>query len=248
MAQHLRYDDFGVGYSMVRRPDRRIRGAVDRALAGSTRVVNVGAGTGSYEPEGRCAAAIEPSKTMIQQRAAGLAPAVQAIAEELPVADGSADAALAVHTVLHWTDLSRGIAEMRRVASRSVILTMDPDVLRELWIIKEYAPEIASTHVASLPSIHTLVSLLPGAEVRVVPVPRDCTDGFLAAFWGRPESYLDAEVRRGTSPWHQIPTQATDRAVQQLSVDLANGSWDMRFGHLRSEPTYDVGMRLVVAA
>jgi hypothetical protein len=156
--------------------------------------------------------------------------------------------ALAVHTILHWSDLSRGLAEMRRVASRGVILTMDPDVLRKLWIIEEYAPEIASTHVASLPSMSTLVSLLPGAHVTVVPVPRDCTDGFLAAFWGRPEAYLDGEVRRGTSPWHQIPTQATDRAVQRLSEDLADGTWDALHGHLRSAPTHDVGMRLVVAA
>jgi SAM-dependent methyltransferase len=248
MPPQPKYDDFGVGYSMVRRPDRRIQQAVDEALVGAARIVNVGAGTGSYEPAGRCVAAIEPSMTMIQQRATGLAPAVQSIAEHLPVADGSADAALAVHTVLHWTDLARGLAEMRRVAATSVILTMDPDVLRELWIIKEYAPEIASTHVASLPSIQTLVSLLPGADVRVVPVPRDCTDGFLAAFWGRPESFLDAEVRRGTSPWHQIPAHATDRAVRQLSDDLADGTWEMRYGHLRSESTYDVGMRLIVAA
>jgi SAM-dependent methyltransferase len=186
--------------------------------------------------------------TMIQQRAAGLAPAVQAIAEQLPVADGSADAALAVHTVHHWSDLGRGLAEMERVAKRSVVLTMDPDVVRDLWIIKEYAPEIASTHVASLPSMGALGSLLPGAEVRVVPVPRDCSDGFLAAFWGRPEAYLDAEVRRGTSPWHQIPTQAAERAVRLLSDDLADGTWDARHGHLRLASACDVGMRLVVAA
>jgi hypothetical protein len=242
------YDEFGVGYSRIRRPDRRIQRAVDEALGGAARIVNVGAGNGSYEPEDRFVSAIEPSITMIQQRPPELALAVQAIAEELPIADGSVDAALAVHTVLHWTDLGRCVAEMRRVATRSVVLTMDPDVVRELWIVKEYAPEIASTHVANLPSIQTLVSLLPGADVRVVPVPRDCTDGFLAAFWGRPEAYLDAEVRRGTSPWHQIPTHATDRAVRRLSEDLADGTWESRHGHLRSEPTHDVGMRLVVAA
>ena len=191
-------------------------------------------------------AAIEPSMTMIQQRAAGLAPAVQAIAEELPVVDGSADAALAVFTIHHWTDLGRSVAEMRRVATRSVILTMDPEVVRDLWI-KEYAPELNSTHVASLPSIQALVSLLPGVDARVIPVPRDCTDGFLAAFWGRPEAYLDVEIRRGTSPWHQIPAHATERAVRRLSEDLADGTWDTRYGHLRSASTHDVGMRLVVA-
>jgi hypothetical protein len=248
MVQQPTYDSFGVGYGSVRRPDSRIQRAIDEALGGAARIVNVGAGTGSYEPEGRCVAAVEPSMTMIQQRGAELAPALQAIAEELPVADRSADAALAVHTVLHWNDLGRGLSEMQRVATKSVILTMDPEVIRELWIIKEYAPEIASTHVASLPSIRTLVSLLPGASVIVVPVPRDCTDGFLAAFWGRPEAYLDAEIRRGTSPWHQIPTDATDRAMRRLSGDLADGTWDARYGHLRATRTHDVGMRLVVTA
>jgi hypothetical protein len=174
--------------------------------------VNIGAGAGSYEPTDRCVVAVEPSLTMIRQRVAGLAPALQAIAEELPVVDGGADAALAIHTVLHWSDLGCGLAEMRRVASRSVILTMDPDIVRELWIIKQYAPEIAATHVASLPSIQTLASLLPGAEVRVIPVPQDCTDGFLAAFWGRPEAYLDPEIRRGTLRGiRSLPKPPTER-------------------------------------
>lgn len=248
MVPEPAYDEFGVGYRLVRRPDRRIQQAIDEALGGELRVVNVGAGTGSYEPEGRCVAAIEPSTTMIRQRAAHLAPAVQAMAEDIPVGDGRADAVLAVHTVHHWNDLGRGLAEMRRVAGRRVILTMDPDVVGRLWIVKEYAPEMASTHVASLPAIGTLVSLLPGAEVRVVPVPLDCTDGFLAAFWGRPEAYLDANVRRSTSPWHQIPAQAREQAVRRLSEDLADGTWDRRHGHLRSERSHDVGMRLVVAA
>jgi SAM-dependent methyltransferase len=248
VANQPAYDDFGVGYSGVRRPDPRVQAAIDDALGGASHLVNVGAGTGSYEPQGRFVAAVEPSMTMIHQRAFGLGPAMQSIAEALPVADRSADAALAIFTIHHWNDLARGLEEMGRVASRRVILTMDPDVVRELWIVKEYAPEIASTHVASLPSIRTLGSLLPGAEVRVVPVPRECTDGFLAAFWGRPEAYLDAEVRRGTSPWHQIPTDATDRAVRQLADDLADGSWDARHGELRSASSSDVGMRLVIAA
>lgn len=240
------YDEIGVGYSEIRAPDRRIQRAVDDALRGAARVVNVGAGTGSYEPEGRCVAAIEPSAVMISQRTAHLAPAVQGRAEELPIADAGADAALAVHTVMHWADPGRGLAEMRRVAARTVILTVDPDVVGELWIIKDYAPQMASTHVARLPAIRALASALGDARVWTVPVPRDCTDGFLAAFWGRPEAYLDPEIRRGTSPWHQIPTTATDRAVRRLARDLADGTWDMRYGHLRCAAFHDVGLRLVI--
>ena len=240
------YDEIGIGYSQVRCPDRRIRQAVDDALRGVARIVNVGAGTGSYEPEGRCVAAVEPSAVMISQRPSHVAPAVQARAEELPITNAAADAALAVHTVMHWTDLGHGLAEMRRVAARTVILTVDPDVVGELWIIKDYAPEMASTHVARLPAIRDLAAALGGAQVRIVPVPLDCTDGFLAAFWGRPEAYLDPGIRRGTSPWHQISQTAARRAVRHLSRDLADGTWDSRHGHLRSAPAHDVGLRLVV--
>ncbi len=198
MVPQPAYDEFGVGYRHVRRPDHHIQQAIDEALGGEVRVINVGAGTGSYEPDGRCVAAIEPSTTMIRQRAPHLAPAVQAMAENIPAGDGSADAVLAVHTVHHWNDLGRGLAEMRRVAGRRVILTMDPDVVGQLWIVKEYAPEMAPTHVASLPAIGTLVSLLPGAEVRVVPVPpgvhRRISGGILGTSGGLP--------RRRGSPRH----------------------------------------------
>ncbi len=227
MGDRPAYDEIGVGYSQIRGPDRRIQLAVDDALWGAARIVNVGAGTGSYEPEGRCVAAIEPSAVMIGQRAPNLAPAVQARAEKLPITDAAADAALAVHTVMHGSDLGRGLGEMRRVAARAVILTVDPEVIRELWIIKDYAPEMPSTHNARLPSIRDLASAFRDTQVRIVP-------------------YLGPEIRRGTSPWHQISKAATDRAVRRLSRDLADGTWDARHGHLRSDPAHDVGMRLVI--
>jgi SAM-dependent methyltransferase len=242
------YDEIGVGYADVRFPDLRIQHAVDAALGSAERVVNVGAGAGSYEPVGRCIAAVEPSTVMISQRPAGLAPVVRAVAEALPFSDASADVALAVNTVMHWRDLGRGVAEMRRVADRTVILTVDPAVVGQLWIISDYAPEMASTHVAALPSLRELTAALPGAEIREVAVARDCTDGFLAAFWGRPEAYLDPAIRRATSPWHQISAAAAERAVERLSADLADGTWDARYGHLRSAPTHDVGLRLVIGA
>jgi len=241
-----RCDEIGVGYGGIRRPDPAIERAIETALDGARRIVNIGAGTGSYEPAGRSIAAVEPSAVMIGQRSSALAPAVQAVAEELPLAKGAADAALAVLTVMHWGDLARGLAEMRRVASKTVILTIDPEVVAQLWIIKDDAPETALTHVASLPSIKDLAAAFPEARVRTVLVPRRCTDGFMAAFWGRPEAYLDPEIRRATSPWHQITKSTADRAIHRLSMDLADGTWDGRYGHLRSAPTHDVGLGLVI--
>lgn len=241
------YDSIGVGYGVVRTPDRRLAEAVNLAFEGARTVINVGAGSGGYEPLGRCVAAVEPSMTMIRQRPTGAAPAVQAVAEALPFPDRCVDAALAVHTVHHWFNLALGLAEMRRIAQWVVIVTLDPDVVRRLWIVADYAPEMIPAHVDRLPPVAELTAQLPGAQVATVPVPFDCTDRFLAALWGRPEAYLDPEVRQGTSPWHQIPPEAAERAVAKLEVDLQDGSWERRYGHLRGLSVLDVGLRIITA-
>lgn len=241
------FDTIGVGYAPIRQPDARLGSAIDSALGDAETVINVGAGAGSYEPRGKFVIAVDPSATMIRQRSVGSAPAVQGTAEALPLPDRCADAAMALHTVVHWTDLRRGLAEMRRVARRVVLLTIDPDVARGLWIVADYVPEMISGHLSRLPAISTLVDQLPGARVVAVPVPSDCTDRFLVALWARPEAYLDAEVRRATSPWHQIPASASERAVERLKVEIEDGSWDRRYGHLRGLDSLDVGLRLVIA-
>ncbi|MDX6668501.1 MAG: hypothetical protein QOK04_1881, partial [Solirubrobacteraceae bacterium] len=211
-------------------------------------VVNVGAGTGSYEPDDRDVIAIEPSEVMIAQRPADAASAVQATAEALPLEDKSVDAALAVLTLHHWDDVERGLGEMVRVARRRVVLvTMDIAVLAELWLIREYLPETLPAHAAVFPSIKRLLGALPGATASQVPVPRDCSDGFMAAFWGRPEAYLDPHIRTGTSPWHQLPPAVVTRAVGELQDDLERGEWDRRHGSLRQRATLDVGLRLIRA-
>jgi hypothetical protein len=184
---------------------------------------------------------------MIQQRPAGAAPAIQAAAETLPLRDRCADMAMALHTVHHWTDLGRGLSEMQRVAQRVLVLTVDPDVAKNLWIVADYVPEMIAGHLRSLPPISTVVGYLPGARVLPVPVPSNCTDGFLVAFWGRPEAYLDARVRQATSAWHQLPAGVADRAVKRLKADLEDGTWDRRYGHLRSLVSRDVGLRLLIA-
>jgi SAM-dependent methyltransferase len=211
-------------------------------------VVNVGAGTGSYEPKDRDVIAVEPAEIMIAQRPADAVTALKATAESLPLEDSAVDAALAVLTLQHWDDIERGLGEMVRVARRRVVLvTMDVELLAELWLVRDYLPETLPAHAAGFPSIDWLLGALPGATATVMPVPRDCTDGFMAAFWGRPEAYLDPQIRSGTSPWHQLPPAVVTRALGQLEDDLERGEWDRRYGHLRKRPALDVGLRLIRA-
>jgi SAM-dependent methyltransferase len=208
----------------------------------------VGAGAGSYEPGDRAVPAIEPSAVMTAQRAPGAAPALQAAAEALPVGDDAFDAALAVLTIQHWSDVERGLAELRRVArSRVVVVTMDVDKLAELWLIRDYVPELLASHAAQFPSIRALVRALPNAAVSVVAVPRDCSDLFMAALWARPGRCLDARVRSATSAWGQLPPSVVDRALDRLRRDLDSGAWDERHGGLRRLPELDVGLRIVRA-
>jgi len=240
------YDTMGHGYGDVRRPDPRIASAIWAALGDASSVVNVGAGAGSYEPEDREPIAVEPSALMIAQRPPGAAPAIQATAEALPLGDQAVDAAMAVLTMQHWEDVQQGVRELVRVVRRRVVLvTMDVEVLGRLWLIRDYLPEALADH--TFPSISQLLELLPGATPTAVLVPRDCTDGFMAAFWGRPEAYLDPAIRAGTSPWHQLAPGTANRALEHLERDLASGAWDQRYGQLRRRRELDVGLRLVSA-
>lgn len=244
--QGARYDAMGRGYRAVRRPDPRLAAPIWGALSDARTVVNVGAGTGSYEPPDLQVVAVEPSRVMLSQRARDAAPALQATAEALPLRDHSVDAALAVFTIQHWSDVERGLGELVRVARRRVVLlTMDVDVLAETWMVRDYLPETLDAHAAGFPSMRWLLGALPRARSRAIPVPNDCSDGFMAAFWGRPEAYLDADVRAAGSVWHQLSPAVVTRGLGRLRDDLATGEWDRRRGHLRTAPSLDVGVRLV---
>jgi SAM-dependent methyltransferase len=242
------YDRTGVGYAKVRQPDPRIAARVEAALGDARSVVNVGAGTGSYEPAGREVTAVEPSEVMIAQRPPGAAPAVQASAEELPFEDDSFDAAMAMITVHHWRDLAAGIAEMRRVSRGPVVvLSFDPAPLADFWLI-EYFPRAFDIHSGFMPPLEELAALMGDASVEDVPIPRRCSDGFFFALWDRPEMHLDPEVRRGSTVWHVMEEAEIERGAEALRADLESGRWDERHGHLREEtPELDLGMRLLVA-
>jgi SAM-dependent methyltransferase len=243
------YDRTGVGYAQIRRGDPRIAAFVERGLGEAWTVVNVGAGTGSYEPAGREVTAVEPSARMISQRAADAAPVVQASAEQLPFDDDSFDASMAMITVHHWADLRAGVAEMTRVArDRVVILTFEPEPLSDFWLL-DYFPRAFEIHAEFMPPIEELTAML-GADVRVeaVPLPRACSDGFFIALWDRPELHLDPEVRRGSTVWHEMEPEQIAQGLAALATDLESGRWDERHGHLREQTAeLDLGLRLLVA-
>jgi SAM-dependent methyltransferase len=240
----------GIGYRQVRRPDPRIAARIEVALGNARTVLNVGAGTGSYEPADRELTAVEPSQVMIDQRSPTAAPVVKARAEQLPFEDDSFDAAMAIITVHHWGDLGAGLAEMRRVArQRVVVLTFDPAPMADLWLVRDYFPRTLEIHGDAMPPIEELVALLgPAATIEPVPIPRGCEDGFFCALWDRPELHLDPEVRQASSVWHLMAAEETERGLAALRADLESGAWDERHGHLRTAPELDVGLRLVVAS
>jgi SAM-dependent methyltransferase len=239
------YDEIGIGYKNYRRPDPRLATAIFHALGNVRSVVNVGAGAGSYEPTDRFVVAVEPSRAMIHQRHLGSAPVVQASATNLPFQEAAFEAGLAVLTVHHWPDPVQGLTEMARVTQkRIVIVTWDPAV-SNFWLIEDYFPEIAEIDRQICPSIEVFGEVLGAVEVDPLPVPHDCLDGFLGAYWRRPYAYLDAGVRSAISTFSKLAE--VDSGLARLRGDLESGRWERRYGHLLYQSEYDLGYRLVIA-
>ena len=240
------YDTIGRGYEAHRRPDPRLAAAITAALGPAANVVNVGAGAGSYEPTDRPVMAVEPSAAMLRQRRPGAAPAVQASATDLPFHDAAFAAALAVLTVHHWPDRARGLAELARVArERVVIVTWDPEGRYPFWLVDEYFPEIPAIDRLIFPTLDEFRRTLGSVQARPLPIPHDCVDGFLGAYWRRPHAYLDAGVRGAISTFAKLLD--VERGLARLRADLADGTWERRHGHLRGRDAVDLGYRLVVA-
>jgi SAM-dependent methyltransferase len=241
------YGEIGAAYARYRRPDPRIAAHVHEALGSARTVLNVGAGSGSYEPTGCQVTAVEPSASMRAQRPSQLSPAVDATAEDLPYPDNTFDAAMATFSVHQWRDLGAGLREVRRVTRGPVvILTCDPSRLDRFWL-HEYAPEVIDAEARRYPSLVALADGLGGpTSEALVPVPLDCIDGFNEAYYGRPEALLDPLARLSCSAWSFVDETAQQRFAGQLGGDLEDGRWDDRFGHLRSQPTFDGSLVLVV--
>lgn len=240
-----RYDTIGRSYIGKRRADPRIERQIWSALGDARTVVNVGAGTGSYEPTDRRVVAVEPSAVMIAQRPAGSAPVVRGVAEALPFADGTFDAALAILTVHHWTDHVAGLAELRRVARRQVLLGFDVQFMYRFWGWRDYfASAVAIDDDA--PTVDDVLALMGGGRVEAVPVPWDCTDGFGAAYWRRPEAYLEPAVRSSISCFARHDPVLVDEGVERLRCDLESGEWHRRYADLLELDEIDLGYRLLI--
>lgn len=238
------YDSIGHGYRERRRADPRIAARILEALDGATSVVNVGAGAGSYEPADRPLVAVEPSRVMLRQRRPAAAPAVQASAVALPFRDESFDASLAVLTIHHWPDRARGLDELRRAARRRVVIfTFDPWV--EGFWLDDYFPEMREIDRSTLPPLSELERQLGRIEIHDVPIPWDCRDGFLGAYWRRPRAYLDAGIRDAISIFSKLSDPEPGLAA--LRRDLASGAWQARYGDVLERSELDLGYRLVVA-
>jgi SAM-dependent methyltransferase len=239
------YDEIGRTYLATRRPDPRIAAALRDALGDVTSVMNIGAGTGGYEPIDLDVVAVEPSHVMIDQRPPNAAPAILGSAEALPLDDQSVDAALAVLTVHHWRDLDRAWAEIRRVVRlRAVFLTFDP-AAPPFWLTKDYFPEIRELDAVRVPPL-SVFEQLGAAEVRPLPIPHDCTDGFLGAFWRRPSAYLDPTVQANISGLVALEPGVRQRGLDALRRDLDDGSWASANRDLLTAETLDAGYRIVI--
>jgi SAM-dependent methyltransferase len=237
------YDDIGVTYGTTRREDPRLLRVILDALGDVGSVANVGAGTGSYEPRDRRVVAVEPSVRMIRQRPEGTAPVVRAAAEALPLASGAVEAALAVLTVHHWSNQGAGLAELCRVArDRVVVFTWDPGS-SGFWLTRDYFPQFLREDRRRFPAIGSILGCLTEATVTAVPIPHDCEDGFMGAFWQRPAAYLDAGIRRGISRFQLCEDLSP---LEGLKRDLASGAWEARYGGMLQAREWDLGYRLIV--
>ncbi len=237
------YDNIGVNYSDLRNPNSRIETHIRNAVGSAGSVLNVGAGTGSYELTDRSVTAIEPSIEMIRQRGASAAPVVQGFAENLPFDDKSFDASMAILTVHHWADKEKGLNEMRRVTRGPVVvLTFDPSL--HGWLA-DYVPELVALDEEQMPPMADYKKWLGSVEIKAVPIPHDCTDGFLYAYWRRPAAYLDPRVRAAISSFWALGDVSA--ALEMLERDLRTGAWDKRYSELLDRDEYDAGYRLVTS-
>jgi len=241
------YDRIGRQYTTNRRADPRWEALVSAQIGDARRIVNVGAGTGSYEPVGREVVAIEPSVVMLEQRTVGAAPAARAVAADLPVAAAWADVVMAILTVHHWSDWERGLAELCRVAPRRVVFAIDFEVHSQFWLLQEYLPEVLAHTLQCTPDAGVIADAIGGTTSIHMPVYRDLQDGVLGAYWCRPEQYLDHRVRANNSGTALAHPETTALGIARLEADLASGAWHERHADLLERESIDMGYRLLVA-
>lgn len=247
---NILYNKIGATYQQTRRQDDHLYHCVLKALGTSQTVLNIGAGTGSYEPKDRQVVAVEPSEVMVSQRQKNQVPVVKATADHLPFHHKTFDACMTVLSMHHWQpNQYQGVQEMRRVArDKVVIVTCDPRVSAKMWLMADYLPEVAQLDHDTFPFPETIAAWLD-AEVDIlsIPIQKNTSDWSLMSFWAHPERVLDPIARASTSGFARQPKEVVDRVVNEVEHDLKNGLWDEKYGHLRTLNELDVGLRLIVA-
>ncbi|NOX52787.1 MAG: class I SAM-dependent methyltransferase [Gammaproteobacteria bacterium] len=239
------YDNIGINYSVQRHTDPRIASQLFSELKEATRIVNIGAGTGSYEPENIELVAVEPSSKMIAQRKMGSHKVEKAFAEELPFENNSFSHAMTVLSMHHWENRELAFREINRVVTEKfVAITWDPES-DPFWLTRDYFPEIYELDKRIFPKLDELSEHFDEVGMRPLPIPSDCIDGFLAAFWKKPEAYLSHDVRQSISPFSKINNLAD--GLQKLKEDLASGVWARNNSSILDSITLDVGYKVVWA-
>ena len=237
------YNNIGEGYALRRQPDPRIASQIMKALGDARSVINVGAGTGSYEPTDRIVQAVEPSDLMISQRPQNAAPCLRGTAEALPFETGAFDAAMAVLTIHHWSDWRAGLREMRRVARRRIVLATFDTQASYFWLVRDYFPEVIHLDRKVMPKFADMASVLGEFHSTPIAIPHDCTDGFLGAYWRRPHVYLDPGARRSISAFAKINAE---EGLKRLASDLETGAWHAKYAELLTLQELDIGYRLLL--
>lgn len=233
------YDTIGKTYSLGRRSDQRIAKQLNQHLIGARNILNIGAGTGSYEPDHAPVIAIEPSAEMLNQRAPDAHPAIQGSAESLPFENKSFSHSLTILSMHHWQNRAQAFNEIKRVTSeRFVALSWSPDAKR-YWLTADYFPEIHDIDQAIFPTKQELKSAFPGIKFSPLLIPADCIDGFTAAFWARPEAYLQPQVRQSMSTFSKI--KRVREGITKLKQDLESGHWQQKHGEILRSQSLDAG-------
>ena len=131
---------------------------------------------------------------------------------------------------------------MRRVTRGPVVvLTFDPSH-RGFWLW-DYFPKLVALDEGQMPRMTDYGAWLGPVEILAVPIPWDCADGFLCAYWRRPAAYLDARVRAAMSSFWAVDN--VSEGLEKLASDLDSGAWAERHSQLLDLDECDAGYRLV---
>lgn len=240
---YVDYDQLAKQYKTYRRPDPRIAKRIQFYLQNAQRILNVGAGLGSYEPENCEVVAVEPAFEMISKRNHSKAILIQGIAEELPFKDDIFDCSMCILTMHHWSNIVSGLKEVLRVTRDKIVLFTWIGYGNNFWL-EDYIPEIIGIDAKLFPTIEELNQILGDVLVETIEIPYDCTDGFMCAYWRRPEMYLDPDARSAISTFSRIPE--IQERLNILQEDIESGVWHKNYSHLLEKESFDLGYRLVV--